>query len=60
MFSADKTYGFGVHSDAEEKIALVPLESDEYQNFLNAEKVEKVKRYAGRKLKLIFSIMQKH
>ena len=38
-----KTYGFGVHSDAEGKIALVPMESDDYQKFLNDEKVQKVK-----------------
>jgi len=38
-----KTYGFGVHSDANGKIALYGMETDEYQNFLANTKIKKVK-----------------
>jgi hypothetical protein len=30
-----KRYGWGLHFDAEGRIALVPVESDEYQEFVN-------------------------
>lgn len=38
-----KRYGFGIHSDGEGKVALIPVESDEYQNFLKDDSVKKVK-----------------
>lgn len=38
-----KTYGFGVHSDKEGKVALYGMETEEYQNFLNDTKIKKVK-----------------
>lgn len=38
-----KRYGFGVHHNAEGKVALFPMESEEYQNFLQDESVAKVK-----------------
>ena len=44
-----KTYGFGVHNNAEGKIALIPVESKEYQNFLKDESVEKVKAMRSKK-----------
>lgn len=44
-----KTYGFGVHNNAEGKIALIPVESQEYQNFLKDESVEKVKAMRSKK-----------
>lgn len=44
-----KRYGFGIHSDSEGKIALVPMESEAYQNFLKDDKVKKVKAMRSRK-----------
>ena len=38
-----KTYGFGVHSDGSGKVALVGMETDEYQKFLADPKIKKVK-----------------
>lgn len=38
-----KTYGFGVHSDKEGKVALYGMETEAYQNFLNDTKIKKVK-----------------
>jgi hypothetical protein len=38
-----KTYGFGVHSDSNGKVALVGIETDEYQKFLADKKIKKVK-----------------
>lgn len=38
-----KTYGFGVHSDIEGKIALFGMETEEYQKFLADKKVKKIK-----------------
>ncbi len=38
-----KTYGFGVHSNSEGKIAIYGMETDEYQRFLNDNNVKKVK-----------------
>lgn len=38
-----KRYGFGIHSDHEGKVALIPMESDEYQNFLKDNSVKKSK-----------------
>lgn len=38
-----KTHGWGIHADAEGKLALVAAESDEYQRLLADEGVTKVK-----------------
>ena len=38
-----KRYGWGLHSDAEGKIALYPAESAEYQQFLKDDTLQKVK-----------------
>lgn len=37
-----KRYGFGAHYDDEGKIALVPMESEEYHAFMKNSSVEKV------------------
>ncbi|MCJ7935863.1 MAG: DUF6157 family protein [Chryseobacterium sp.] len=38
-----KRYGFGFHHNQEGKVALFPIESEEYQNFLNDPSITKVK-----------------
>jgi hypothetical protein len=38
-----KTYGFGIHSDSNGKVALYGMETAEYQNFLANDKIKKVK-----------------
>lgn len=38
-----KTYGYGVHSDSNGKVALVGMETDEYQKFLADKNIKKVK-----------------
>ena len=38
-----KTYGFGIHSDRNGKIALYGLETEEYQRFLLDAEIKKVK-----------------
>lgn len=38
-----KSYGFGVHSDKEGKIALYGMETEEYQGFLDNNKLQKTK-----------------
>ena len=38
-----KTYGFGVHSNSTGKIALMGMETDEYQRFLSDPNVKKLK-----------------
>lgn len=38
-----KTYGFGIYSDHEGKVALFGVETDEYQKFLRDETIKKVK-----------------
>lgn len=38
-----KSYGFGVHSNSEGKIALFPCESEAYQQFLEDPAIKKVK-----------------
>lgn len=38
-----KSYGFGVHSNSEGKIALFPCESEAYQQFLDDPAIKKVK-----------------
>ncbi len=38
-----KTYGFGIHSDKNGKVALFGKESNEYQKFLADKNIKKVK-----------------
>jgi hypothetical protein len=38
-----KTYGFGIHSNSQGKIALFGMETREYQKFLNDKSVKKIK-----------------
>lgn len=38
-----KTYGYGVHSDSNGKVALVGMEKDKYQKFLADKNIKKVK-----------------
>jgi Family of unknown function (DUF6157) len=38
-----KTYGFGIHSDKNGKVALYGMETEEYQKFLANTKIKKVK-----------------
>lgn len=38
-----KRYGFGFHHNSDGKVAIYPVESAEYQRFLNDENVKKVK-----------------
>lgn len=44
-----KTYGFGVHCDGNGKVALVGMETDEYQKFLANADIKKVKAMKSRK-----------
>ncbi len=44
-----KRYGWGVHSNEEGKIAIVPQESEEYQRFLKDESVKRVKAMRSKK-----------
>ena len=41
--SLTKTYGFGVHSNSEGKVALFGMETEKYQQFLADTKIKKVK-----------------
>jgi hypothetical protein len=38
-----KTYGFGIHSDSNGKVALFGMETEEYQKFVSDTKIKKVK-----------------
>ncbi len=38
-----KTYGFGVHFDAEGKMAIYPMESEQYEKFINDNAIKKLK-----------------
>ncbi|MEO6134592.1 MAG: DUF6157 family protein [Ginsengibacter sp.] len=38
-----KTYGFGIHFDSKGKAALYGMETEDYQKFLEDEKIKKVK-----------------
>lgn len=44
-----KTYGFGIHSDAEGRVALYGMETEEYQQFLSDPSVQKVKAMKSRR-----------
>ena len=41
--SLTKRYGFGVHSDTNEKVAIFGQETNKYQNFVNDSGITKVK-----------------
>ncbi|KXH81023.1 DUF6157 family protein [Chryseobacterium kwangjuense] len=45
-----KRYGFGIHHNAEGKVAVFPVESKEYQNFLNDPAIKKVKAMRSKKI----------
>lgn len=38
-----KTFGYGVHSDSNGKVALIGMESDEYQKLLMDKNIKKIK-----------------
>jgi hypothetical protein len=38
-----KTYGFGLHSNSEGKVAIFGMETDDYQKFVSDTKIKKVK-----------------
>lgn len=38
-----KTYGFGIHADKHGKVALVGMETEHYENFVNNPNIKKVK-----------------
>lgn len=44
-----KTYGFGVHSNSEGKVALFGMETEKYQQFLADSKIKKVKAMKSNK-----------
>jgi hypothetical protein len=44
-----KRYGFGIHHNAEEKVALFEVESQEYLRLLNDNSVKKVKAMRSKK-----------
>ncbi len=44
-----KRYGFGFHHNHEGKVALFPLESQEYKNFITDSTLKKVKAMRSRK-----------
>ncbi|MBL7692459.1 MAG: hypothetical protein JNM41_12765 [Flavipsychrobacter sp.] len=44
-----KTYGFGIHSDKDGKVALYGMETEEYQEFLANNKIRKVKAMKSRR-----------
>lgn len=45
-----KRYGWGVHNNAEGKIAIYPVESVEYQQFVKDEGLKKVKAMRSKRL----------
>ncbi|MEJ7739392.1 MAG: DUF6157 family protein [Chitinophagaceae bacterium] len=45
-----KRYGWGVHSDAEGKVAIYAVESDEYKNFQNDESLKRVKAMRSKRV----------
>lgn len=44
-----KTYGFGIHSNSEGKIAIYGMETNEYQKFVADPKIKKVKAMKSKK-----------
>lgn len=47
-----KRFGFGIHSNADGKIALYGKESDEYESFINDPAIKKVKAMRSSRKKL--------
>ena len=45
-----KRYGWGVHSNSEGKIAIFPMESAEYQQFVEDEKVNNIKAMRSKRI----------
>ena len=45
-----KRYGWGVHSNSEGKIAIFPMESAEYQQFVEDEKVKNIKAMRSKRV----------
>ncbi|HRE01281.1 MAG TPA: DUF6157 family protein, partial [Ilumatobacteraceae bacterium] len=45
-----KRYGWGLHHDAESRVALVPLGSDEYQRLVNDPSVKQVKAMRSKRV----------
>ena len=45
-----KRYGWGVHSNSEGKIAIFPMESAEYQQFVKDEKVKNIKAMRSKRV----------
>ena len=46
-----KRYGWGVHSDDQGKVAIYPVDSEEYQKFVQDEEVNKVKAMRSSRVK---------
>jgi len=44
-----KTYGFGIHSDPDGKVALIGMETEEYEKLLTDSKVKKIKAMKSRR-----------
>jgi hypothetical protein len=44
-----KRYGWGIHNDAEGKIALVAVESPEYEQLLNDQRTTKIKAFRSKR-----------
>ncbi len=44
-----KSYGWGVHSNSDGKIAIYGVETDEYKNLLEDESIKKIKAMRSRK-----------
>lgn len=44
-----KKYGFGFHHDSQGKVALYPIESKEYKDFLSSESLTKIKAMRSKK-----------
>jgi hypothetical protein len=46
-----KRYGWGVHSDEQGRVAIYPVDSEEYQRFVQDEEVNKVKAMRSSRVK---------
>ncbi|SHF88329.1 DUF6157 family protein [Chryseobacterium sp. OV279] len=45
-----KRYGFGIHHNEDSKVAIFPIESDEYEKFLHDNTIKKVKAMRSKKI----------
>lgn len=45
-----KTYGFGIHADSNGKVALIGMETEQYENFQNDPTIKKVKAMRSKRL----------